>query len=121
MLIKRAGLLADEAAVGGVGYAAGGVPDRVAQGACGTCVLAAAALGAGRVGKARWCFCVCSVFPIVYRLYRSVYHYFPEVHHAAEGVVEELVVASDEAEPRLHRPSSLQKRRGVAEEVLRER
>ena len=107
MLIKRAGLLADEATVGGIGYTACGVPDRVAQGAWGTCVLAAMALGAGRVGKARSCFCVCSVFPIIYRLYRSVYHYFPEVHHASEGVVEELVVASDEAEPRLHRPSSL--------------
>ena len=121
MLIKRACLLADEAAVGGVGYTARGVPDRVAQGACGTCVLAAATLGAGCVGKARWCFCVCSVFPIAYRLYRSVYHYFPEVHHASEGVVEELVVASDEAEPRLHRPSSLQEWCRVAEEVLRER
>lgn len=43
------------------------------------------------------------------------------MHHAAEGVVEELVVAADEAEPRLHRPTALQEWRRVAEEMLRER
>ena len=123
--------------MGGVGNAAGGVPDGVAQGARGAGVFAEVTIGAGSVGKARWCCCGwgCGIarysscyryssyssFTLFYILYRFVYHYLSQVHHAAEGVVEELVVASDEAEPRLHRPTALQERCRVAEEMLRER
>ena len=94
MLIKRACLLADEAAVGGVGYAAGGVPDGITQGSRGAGFLAEVALSAG--GSSKPMDSICSVYSFC-SFYRAVYHYFPEVHHAAEGVVYELVVAPDEA------------------------
>ena len=97
--------------MGGVGNAAGGVPDGVAQGTRGAGFLAEVAVGAGSVGKAIYSFNRLYSFYSIYSIYRFVYHYLPKMHHATEGVVEELVVAADEAEPCLHRPTALQERR----------
>ena len=66
------------------------------------------AVGTGSSSKAglnsfyrRYNFCS------LYGFYSPVYHYLSEVDHAADGVVEELVVTSDEAESRSNRPAAL--------------
>ena len=66
------------------------------------------AVGTGSSSKAglnsfyrRYNFCS------LYGFYSPVYHYLSEVDHAADGVVEELVVTSDEAAARGRRPAAL--------------
>ena len=65
------------------------------------------AVGTGSSSKAglnsfyrRYSFCS------LYGFYSPVYHYLSEVDHAAEGVVEELVIASDEAKSRFDSPTA---------------
>ena len=65
------------------------------------------AVGTGSSSKAglnsfyrRYNFCS------LYGFYSPVYHYLSEVDHAAEGVVEELVIASDEAKSRFDSPTA---------------
>ena len=72
------------------------------------------AVGTGSSSKAGLnsfyrCHCLYRFYSLnsFYGFYSPVYHYLSEVDHAAEDVVEELVVTSDEAESRSNRPAAL--------------
>ena len=92
--------------MGGIGYATGGIPDGIAQGTCGACFLAEMAGSARSSGKAIYSFCRVNSCYWCYGIYLLVYHYLPDMDHAAEGVVEELVIASDEAKSRFDSPTA---------------
>ena len=92
--------------MGGIGYATGGIPDGVAQGTCRAGFLAEMAIGTRSSRKAIYSFCRVNSCYWCYGIYLLVYHYLSDVDHAAEGVVEELVIASNEAKSRFDSPTA---------------
>ena len=92
--------------MGGIGYATGGIPDGVALGTCRAGFLAEMAIGTRSSDKAICSFCRVNGCCRRYGIYLLVYHYLPDVDHAAEGVVEELMIASDEAKSRFDSPTA---------------
>lgn len=92
--------------MGGIGYAHACVPYGVAQGTCGACVQATPAVATTRKYRARGCGNL------------HIEHQFARVHHTAEGGVNQLTVAPDEAQACLYAPTTLQHRCGIAKDML---